>query len=109
MSKGASNVEMDVMVTDTATSPRARNATTLDAVPPGAQPTRITPAAISGGNCRSQDTKSASNGITMYWAATPTAMGTGRLATKAKSTGRNVRPMPNMTRPSSVLVQPEAC
>ena len=93
------------MVTDTATSPRARYETTFDAVPPGAQPTRITPAAISGGSCISHETSTATPGITTYCASTPTAMGTGRFATSAKSAGRRVRPIPNITSPSRVLVQ----
>lgn len=55
MKIGATSVETDVIVTDSATSPRARYETTFEDVPPGAQPTRITPAAISGGNVRDDE------------------------------------------------------
>ena len=46
---GARSVVQDVMVTERATSPRARKVTTLDAVPPGQQPRSIRPTATSGG------------------------------------------------------------
>ena len=46
---GARTVDAIVMETESATSPRARYVMTLDEVPPGQVPTRITPAASSGG------------------------------------------------------------
>ena len=46
---GAMSVDSVVTDTDSATSPFARYVTTFEAVPPGAQPTRMTPTAISGG------------------------------------------------------------
>lgn len=51
VTSGASTVDTVATDTESATSPRARNVTTLDAVPLGAQPTRITPAASCGGRC----------------------------------------------------------
>ena len=47
--KGASRVDVAVIPTDRARSPFARYVITLDAVPPGQQPTRITPSAKSSG------------------------------------------------------------
>ena len=49
VTSGARIVVQLVMVTDRAVSPRARNVITFDAVPPGQQPTKITPTAMSGG------------------------------------------------------------
>ena len=48
--RGARSVEMEVMVTDRATSALARYEITLEAVPPGAHPTRITPTATASGS-----------------------------------------------------------
>ncbi|MGX1163031.1 hypothetical protein RKD54_003940 [Pseudarthrobacter sp. SLBN-100] len=52
MTTGAMSVETDATATERATSPLARKAITLDAVPDGAQPTRIRPTASSGSRCR---------------------------------------------------------
>ncbi len=46
---GASKVETDVTATESAVFPFARNVMTFEAVPPGHDPTRITPIAISAG------------------------------------------------------------
>ena len=46
------SVETLATATDSATSPLARKAMTFDAVPDGAQPTRITPTASSGSRFR---------------------------------------------------------
>ena len=46
----AARVEARVMLTDRATFPLAKKTTTLEAVPPGQEATRINPTAISGGN-----------------------------------------------------------
>ena len=89
------------MATDSATSPRARKVITLDAVPPGQQPTRITPTATSGGNCSPLASNHASPGMMMNWPSTPMTTSMGRLATSLKSSLDSVRPMPNMIRPSS--------
>lgn len=45
---GESKVEVEVIVTDNATSPPAKNTIRLDATPPGHEPISITPAATSG-------------------------------------------------------------
>ena len=45
---GAMRVETEATATDRATSPLARKAITLEAVPDGAQPTRIRPTASWG-------------------------------------------------------------
>ena len=50
--KGARIVEAIVMPTERARSPRARKVITLEAVPPGQQPTRTTPIASSGGRLK---------------------------------------------------------
>src|SRR5699024_5480465 len=47
---GANTVETAVIVTDRAVFPLAKNVITFDAVPPGQQPTKITPTATSAGN-----------------------------------------------------------
>lgn len=44
------SVSQDVMVTDSATSPRAKYVIRFEATPPGTDPTRMTPAATSGSN-----------------------------------------------------------
>ena len=49
---GAIRVDTEATATDRATSPLARNAITLEAVPDGAQPTRIRPTASSGSRWR---------------------------------------------------------
>ena len=53
VNNGANRVVQDVIVTDNAVFPLAKNVITLDEVPPGHDPTRITPTAISGGNPKS--------------------------------------------------------
>ena len=49
---GANRVVAIVIDTDKATSPFAKYETTLDAVPPGQVPTKITPIANSGGKAK---------------------------------------------------------
>ncbi|MNE90142.1 hypothetical protein D3C80_1876240 [compost metagenome] len=46
---GAASVVTEVQATESATSPFDRYVMTFDDVPPGQQPTRMTPAATSGG------------------------------------------------------------
>ena len=53
VSRGASRVVTAAMATDSARSPLASQVMTLDAVPLGQQPTRMTPTAISGGRWNS--------------------------------------------------------
>ena len=52
VTKGARSVVQEVIVTESATSPRARKVITFEAVPPGQQPTSITPTAMSGGRSK---------------------------------------------------------
>ena len=72
---------------------------TLEEVPPGAQPTRITPAASIGSSWKALASTQASVGMMTNWATTPTSTGSGRFTTSAKSGGVRVRPMPNMMMP----------
>ena len=73
---------------------------TLEEVPPGAQPTRMTPTATASGSWKAQVRATARPGMMTYWATTPMSTGRGRLATSAKSGSVRVRPMPNSTMPS---------
>src|SRR5688500_3715181 len=66
VSSGAISVETVVIATDKATSPLARYETTLEAVPPGQQPTRITPAASAGGSPNAAATNQPRNGMMAY-------------------------------------------
>jgi hypothetical protein len=76
----------------------------LLAVPPGQQPTRITPAATSGDIGIMRVSKTARSGIIRNWAITPISTSNGRLATSAKSLVEIVRPMPNMMMPSNTTI-----
>jgi hypothetical protein len=67
----AATVETAVMRTESATSAPAMSVTKLDAVPPGAQPTRISPAANSGPRPRARETAAAVRGITVYCTRKP--------------------------------------
>ena len=62
-----------VITTDSATSARAIRLTTLLAVPPGQQPTRITPTAISGGRLSTWHSNQANPGMITNCATTPKA------------------------------------
>ena len=77
---------------------------TLEEVPPGAQPTRMTPAASPGSSRKASARTQASVGMMANWATTPTRTGSGRLTTSAKSGGVRVRPMPNMMMPRATSV-----
>src|SRR5687768_9207889 len=92
------------MVTDNATSPLARYVMTLDAVPPGHEPTRINPAAIAGGSSKSFAIAVAINGIMRNCATNPTATGYGCSATRLKSAGVKAVPMPNMITPRPGII-----
>ena len=105
---GESNVEIVVKVTDSATSARARNATTFEAVPPGQVPTRMTPTASSGGNCNARLMPHARAGMTMNCAPTPAATARGRVNTAAKSAAVSVVPIPSMMTASSQPIQGSA-
>ena len=87
------------MVTESGTSPFARKLMTFEEVPPGQQPTRITPAAISGGSERALQRSHAVTGMMTNCPMTPMRTSSGRLNTSEKSPGFRVRPMPNITIP----------
>ncbi|MNE27157.1 hypothetical protein D3C80_1205530 [compost metagenome] len=101
VSSGASRVVTAAIATARARSPLASQAMTLDEVPLGQQPTRITPTAISAGSWNNWHNSQATPGMIMKCATTPRATRQGWRATAAKSSSLRVRPMPNMTRPSS--------
>ena len=63
VNRGASMVDMAVIVTDKARFAFARYEITLDAIPLGEQPIKIIPAAISGGKCVRLARVNPSNGI----------------------------------------------
>ena len=64
---------MLVITTDKATSPLAISVTTLLAVPPGQQPTKIRPTANGVGSCNTMAMAAAKVGITRNWEINPTA------------------------------------
>ncbi|KXJ30493.1 hypothetical protein AX284_08025 [Pseudomonas sp. HUK17] len=101
VSRGASRVVTAAMATDSARSPLASQVITLDAVPLGQQPTRMTPTAISGGRWNSWQSAQATPGMMTKWATTPSSTRQGWRPTAAKSSTLRVRPMPNMITPSS--------
>ena len=70
-----------VINTDNATCARAMYTTTLEAVPPGQQDTRISPTANSLGNCSAVAMAQPMNGMMQNWAKTPRATGLGVRAT----------------------------
>jgi hypothetical protein len=72
---------------------------TFELVPPGAQPTRITPTASSGGSWSRTVTSRPTSGMITYCATTPMSTGSGRLTTSAKSGIVRVRPIANMMMP----------
>lgn len=69
---------------------------TFDAVPPGAEPTRITPTAIAGSSPNTTASSQPASGMMRNCATTPTMRATGFLPTMAKSDRRSVMPMPSM-------------
>ena len=68
---GANSVFRLDTETERAVSPLAMKVMTLEAVPLGQQPTRIKPAASSGGKASSLATPQATTGIMRYRSATP--------------------------------------
>ena len=102
--KGASSVLTLVMPTESATSPLLRKVMTLLAVPPGQVPTRTTPARSPASRPKILPSANARRGIMVNWAAHPSRMSRGRLKTDIKSSIFKVRPMPNITIISNVLI-----
>ena len=87
---------------------------TLEAVPPGTQPSSTRPTAIwaqaSGPptpvTLRSLATSQPKPAMHTYWLQMPTSTSPGRRRIRAKSSARSVRPMPNMMTPSSRFTKP---
>ena len=77
---------------------------TLDAVPPGQHPTRITPIASSVGNENNLQSSHARNGMIVNCAKHPVMMSLGRVKTSLKSAGFSVSPIPNITIPKRGLI-----
>ena len=96
MHSEASIVDSAVIETESATSALATYATTLDAVPPGQQQTRISPTARGVGKANKCPTHQPRKGITRYWRATPHPIAAGACRTRWKSVSSRVRPMPSM-------------
>ena len=95
----ASSVDTAVIVTDSATSARARNAMTLEAVPPGQQETRISPAASGAGRSKRVASPHPRAGINVYWSTTPGSTSRRLRAIRRKSSKPSVRPMLSMMTP----------
>lgn len=77
---------------------------TFEEVPPGAQPTRMTPVASAASRPKPRASSQASSGIMTNWATTPARTGRGRRTTRTKSDGVRVRPIPNIMTPRAQLV-----
>ena len=77
---------------------------TFEAVPPGQQPTSITPSASSFGSEKASVSNQASKGMMVNCARQPIRMSVGRLSTILKSFGESVSPIPNMMTPSIGLM-----
>jgi hypothetical protein len=104
VNSGASKVEVAVIPTERARSPFARKVMTFEAVPPGQQPTNITPIANSLGKANAWVSTHASNGMTVNCVRQPIRISFGLLSTILKSWGEIVIPMPNMMTPSNGLI-----
>jgi len=77
----------------------AKKVMTLLEVPPGQQPTNITPTAIIGSSLNTRVRTYAMSGIKVNWAIKPTKTTLGRLITSTKSSVLSVVPMPNIIMP----------
>lgn len=79
----AAGVESVVIVTESATSPRAMNATMFDAVPPGQQATRMKPTANPFSSYIACAMARPDSGMTMNCSPVPIATGRGSRARRA--------------------------
>lgn len=104
VSNGAAIVETAVIPTESARSPFAKYVITLDAVPPGQHPTRITPIARSSGSEKILTRIQAIVGIIVNWARQPKRISSGLLRIMLKSAGVRVRPIPNIITPNKGLI-----
>ena len=101
----AASVVQVVMITESATSARARYVTTFDAVPPGQQATRISPTAKGVSSPRAVATPKPANGMMRNWPKNPATTAPGRDATRRKSSIESVSPIPSMitARPTTIM------
>ena len=99
---GEITVDTEVIATDSATSPLAKYATTLDVVPPGTDPSISKPIASMGLSPSSLATATAPSGMMTNCVTTPTKIGKGRRITCLKSGSVNVSPMHSMMMAISV-------
>ena len=104
VSSSETRVAAAVMATEKATSPRAMKVSTLEAVPPGAVPTRIMPMASSGGRANTWHRAKASSGIQPNCTTSPSPRSRGCRSTWLKSCQCRVMPMPSMMMPSMVEI-----
>ena len=96
VARGDTNVEQEVIVTESATLPRARYVIRFEATPPGQEPIRITPAATSGSKPNNMAILKPASGMTVNCRSIPSSTGHGMVNTRAKSFVLSVVPMPNM-------------
>src|SRR5699024_9184835 len=82
----------------------ASNVMTFEAVPPGQQPTRMTPSAISGGNASSFANANAKSGIMENCKTTPAITLFGCFKICLKSSKVSVIPIPNIIIPSKIEI-----
>src|SRR5699024_4918815 len=101
---GARSVVTEVAVTDKATLPLARYVITLEEVPPGQHPTKITPIAISLGKLNRKTRETAMIGIATNCATATTKILNGAFNTFLKSCVVSVSPIPNMIIMSNGLI-----
>ena len=79
----------------------------MDAVPPGQQPTRISPTATDACTGKTFPMAKPSVGMMVYCNATPSATCFGCLTASKKSSSSSVRPMPSMvTARAAVIISP---
>ena len=93
---GANSVATAVKVKDKGKFEPDMYAITLDANPLGEQPTKITPAATSGGRLKAQVSPTPTNGIIVNWQIIPTKTPFGIFITPTKSFILMAVPIPNI-------------
>ena len=97
-------MEAIVIPTESATSPPAIYVITLLAVPPGQQPTMITPSANSVGSFKIIQRVQAISGMIVYCDTNPISTSFGLENTTLKSSIRIVSPIPNIATPRNTEV-----
>src|SRR5699024_593367 len=98
---GAKIVDTAVTATDNAVFPLAKKVMTFDAVPPGQQPTKMTPTATSAGKSKPTARPKASKGIIVYCETTPIKTLFGCFPICLKSSKLSVSPIPNIIIPNN--------